>query len=274
MVVGPCITADPVSIQPSSRRSQDYYDDKIFLPTTFSAASIWNISNNQRLSLSLSRAQRALDAEEMYWNGDHNATFSYQLDNIDLYEEIAYIADMVWNITGENYFIKTAVYHYLFNDFIYNDLKDTTDYYHDNTVYRYEQKDTRFSDFEFSWEQQINNTLSTVLNFDAVRAELLEGDDKYIPRLPPATGSLHINWQQDNWLLSVENHWIVEQDRTARNETSTSCFQKLDLKVDYSTRIFKQEVTTSLAINNVFNSSGTNHVSYLKEYAPNPGRNI
>ena len=268
------ITADPVSIQPSSRRSQDYYDDKSFLPTTFSAASIWNISNDQRLSLSLSRAQRAPDAEEMYWNGDHHATFSYQLDNIDLHEETAYTADVVWNITGENYFIKTAVYHYLFNDFIYNDLKDIADPYHGNAVYRYEQKDARFSGFEFSWEQQINNTLSTVLNFDAVRAELLEGDDKYIPRLPPETASLQINWQQDNWLLSVENHWVAKQNRTARNETSTPGFQTLDLKADYNARIFKQEVTTSLAINNVFNSSGTNHVSYLKEYAPNPGRNI
>ena len=107
-----------------------------------------------------------------------------------------------------------------------------------------------------------------------MRAELLEGDDKYIPRLPPETASLQINWQQDNWLLSVENHWVAKQNRTARNETSTPGFQTLDLKADYNARIFKQEVTTSLAINNVFNSSGTNHVSYLKEYAPNPGRNI
>jgi hypothetical protein len=48
----------------------------------------------------------------------------------------------------------------------------------------------------------------------------------------------------------------------------------MDLKADYSARIFDREVTTSLAINNVFNSSGRNHVSYLKEFAPNPGRNI
>lgn len=57
------ITADPVSIPPPSRRLQEYYEDRYFLPMTFAAASIWNINNNQRLSLSLSRAQRASGAE-------------------------------------------------------------------------------------------------------------------------------------------------------------------------------------------------------------------
>lgn len=268
------ITADPVSIQPSSRRSQAYYSDKNFLPTTLSAASIWNVSDDQRFSLSLSRAQRAPDAEEMYWNGDHHATFSYQLDNIDLHEETAYTADLVWNLSGENYFIRTAAYHYFFKDFIYNDLKDTTDPYHGNSVYRHEQKDARFVGFEFSWEQQINNSLSTVFNLDSVRARLLEGDDKYIPRLPPATASFGINWQKNNWLVGIKNNWVASQERVSRNENSTSGFQKFDLKVDYSARVFQQEVTTSLAVNNVFNSPGTNHVSYLKEFAPNPGRNI
>mgnify|MGYP005988012937 CR=1 FL=1 len=268
------ITADPVSIQASSRRSQEYYEDNYFLPMTFSVASIWNITNNQNFSLSLSRAQRAPDAEEMYWNGDHHATFSYQLDNINLHEETAYTADIVWNITGENHFIRTAVYHYLFNDYIYNDLKNTTDPYHGHAVYRHEQKDARFVGFEFSWEQQITNTLSSVINLDCVRAELLAGEDKYIPRLPPASASLTVNWQKNNWLLAAENHWLAEQDRVSRNETSTSGFQRLDLKADYNTRLFNKELTTSLAINNVFNSAGTSHVSYLKEFAPNTGRNI
>ena len=268
------ITADPVSIQPSSRRSQAYYEDKHFLPTTFSAASIWNISDGQRLSLNVSRAQRAPDAEEMYWNGDHHATFSYQLDNINLNEETAYTADLIWNVSSDNYFVRSAIYHYLFDDFIYNDLKEATDPYHGNAVYQHEQKDARFFGFEFSWEQRLSNTISTELSLDAVRAELLEGDEKHIPRLPPATASFNINWQKNNWIVSATNRWVATQDRVSRNESATSGFQELDLKADYTTRVFNKELTTSLTINNVFNSAGTNHVSYLKEFAPNSGRNI
>lgn len=273
------IEADPVSVSPSARQAEAYYDDKHFLPTTFSAASTWNINDVQRLSLSLARAQRAPDAEEMYWNGDHHATFSYQLDNVNLHEETAYTADLIWNISGENYQVRNALYYYRFDDYIYNDLKDVTDPYHGHPVYRYEQRDAQFTGFEFSWQQELSHSLSTKLSLDTVRAHLLEGSDlegkdKDIPRLPPATASLQLNWQNNNWSANAEHHWVAAQNNVAEGESSSSGYEILDLAMDYSMYFSEKELITSLKINNVFDTPSTNHVSYLKEFAPNPGRNI
>lgn len=268
------IEADPNSISASARRSEEYYDDKYFMPTTFSAASTWFINDAQKLSISLARAQRAPDADEMYWNGDHHATFSYQLDNINLKEETAYTADIIWNLTSENYLLRTAIYHYQFDDFIYNDLKDTLDPYHSHAVYRHEQRNAEFTGFEFSWEQRITNTLSTVFNMDAVKAELTEGDDKYIPRIPPMSASLQVNWEQNAWAIRAENHWVAKQSAVASNEAESAEFQRFDVNVDYTIRFSQKELITSLGVKNLLNEPGANHVSYLKEYAPNAGRNI
>lgn len=268
------IEADPVSITPSSRQDETYYDDKYFLPITLSAASTWAVNQDQRLSLSLARAQRAPDAEEMYWNGDHHATFSYQLDNINLTEETAYTLDLIWNVTGENYQVRTAVYYYQFDDYIYNDLKSITDPYHDHPVYKYEQKDARFTGFELNWEQQFSQTLSSTVKLDTVRAHLTEGNDKGIPRLPPASASVALNWMKNNWTLSADNRWVAEQDILDREETPSSAYYTLDLSIDYGFYFSGNELATSLKINNLFDKASSNHVSYLKEYAPNSGRNI
>lgn len=268
------IEANPNSISTSARRSEAYYDDKYFMPTTFSAASTWFVNDAQKLSISLARAQRAPDADELYWNGDHHATFSYQLDNIDLKEETAYTADIIWSVTSERYLLRTAVYYYQFDDFIYNDLKNTLDPYHSHVVYRQEQKNAEFTGFEFSWEQGITDTLSTVFNMDAVKAELTEGNDKYIPRVPPMSASLQVNWERNAWAVRAKNHWSAKQSATARNEPESAEFQRVDVSVDYTLRFSQKELITSLAVKNLFSEPGTNHVSYLKEYAPNSGRNI
>ncbi|MBQ0729543.1 MAG: TonB-dependent receptor [Oleispira antarctica] len=268
------IEADPISINPSSRRVKEYYDDKNFFPTTFSAASTWFLNDTQRLSLSSSRAQRAPDGEELYWNGDHHATFSYQLDNAYLTEETAYTTDLIWNITGEKHLIRSAVYYYHFNDYIYNDLKNITDPYHNHPVYKHEQEDARFYGFEFSWQQQLTHALSGTLSLDSVRAHLLEGEDKGVPRLPPTTASIKINWKNNNWSASAENHWVAKQNIIAQGERSTAGFNTFDIAADYTVYFSQKEIVTRLKINNLFNVTSTNHVSYLKEFAPNSGRNI
>lgn len=268
------IEADPVSISPSSRQDESYYDDKYFAPVTFSAAGTWQINDIHQLAISISRAQRAPDAEELYWNGDHHATFSYQLDNIDLKEETAYTADLIWKLTSDRYFIRTAMYHYRFDGFIFNDLKSVTDPFHSHPVYRHEQKDATFTGFEFSWEQQLTSELSSLITLDSVRARLTEGENKHIPRTPPATASLQLNWSAGNWSARAENHWVAEQNDVADGETSSDGYQKFNLAADYSVFFGEQELTTTLLVSNLFNEPSTNHVSYLKDYAPNPGRNI
>ena len=273
------ISADPKTISPAGRQAEEYYSDKHFAPITLSFASTWQITEQQRWAISIAHAQRAPDAQELYWNGDHHATFSYQLDNPDLIEETAYTVDINWLLTTQDLTTRIAVYHYQFDDYIYNDLKSVKDPYHQHAVYGYEQADAIFQGGEISFDYLIDDQWSVLLQGDYLSAQLTEGDNKNLPRTPPTTLLMQFNWHKNNWSAEVENRWVLAQNDTAEQEISTKGYQHLNLHLNYST-FFNSSFNTAYEwkvgaqVNNLLNSYGENHVSYLKEFAPLPGRNI
>lgn len=272
------ISLDPKTVDPSWRQHQGYYGDVIFSPTTFSAAATWNVSEYQRWAVSAARAQRAPDAQEMFWNGDHHATFSYQLDNPSLVEETAYTVDLNWMLTTERWLARIAVYRYAFEDYIYNDLKDLANPYHpEDAVYRYEQADAEFYGGEARVEYLISNELHILAQTDYVSAQLKEAVDgnKNLPRTPPATALLQMGWQKNQWLVEVENRWSMKQRDTAAQEIAAAAYQHFNLRINYNTMLSADyEWQLGMQINNLFDAPGRNHVSYLKEFAPLPGRAI
>lgn len=273
------IAADPKTISPSSRQDQSYYDDKYFAPLTLSFASTWNISPQQRWAISVARAQRAPDAQEMFWNGDHHATFSYQLDNPVLKEETAYTLDINWTYASEELFTRVAAYRYQFDDYIYNDLKAVKDPFHGNAVYRYEQADAEFYGGEITSEYALTEQWHVLVQADYVSAQLTKAvagsSNTNLPRTPPATALLQLGWQNTQWQAEIENRWSLAQNKTAAEETAAAAYQHVNARVNYSMMLAADyEWRLGLQITNLFDEPGRNHVSYLKQFAPLPGRNI
>lgn len=272
------ISLDPKTVDPAWRQHRGYYADVNFAPLTLSAAASWNISQTQRWAISIARAERAPDAQEMFWNGDHHATFSYQLDNPELKKETAYTLDINWTLTRQNWLARVAVYRYLFQDYIYNDLKDLVNPYHSaNAVYRYEQADAEFYGGEASLEYFFADNLYIRMQGDYVNAQLRQAADnsKNLPRTPPATALLQLGWQHHQWQAEVENFWSLAQHKTASQETAAAAYQHVNARINYShIGAADYEWLLGLQANNLFDAPGRNHVSYLKEFAPLPGRNI
>jgi len=268
------ISADPVSIRPASRQDAQYYEDKTFNTSTLSVASTFQLSEAHKLGISIARAQRAPEAEELYWNGDHHATFSFQLDNSELTAETANTLDLTWHFFGDQASVQGAVYFYDFNDYIYNDLKSVTDPFHGNAVYRHEQGDAYLTGFEISWQQPLGIYYELELAGDYVRARLKKGDNKNLPRTPPASLSSALTWQKAAWRLKGRVQFYAKQSDVALNETPTDAYETLNLMASYDSQLMALPFTVSLKGNNLLNQFGRNHVSYLKEFSPVMGRNI
>lgn len=268
------ISTDANAVNIDYRRKNSYYDDQSFTPVTLSAAGTWRLNDRHRIALSLARAERAPEAEEIYWNGDHHATFSYQLDNPDLKKETAYTADINWQYMQQRRFVRIALYHYLFSGYIYNDLKSMKDPYHANSVYKHEQRDAHFTGAEFTFQQQLNENFDLAFQADIVRAQLNNGKNKNLPRTPPASLLFRLNWNKGNWSASVEDHHRFRQDKVAANESISKAFNTVNARLSYYSTFYNSDALISLQLNNVLDSHGKNHVSYLKDFAPESGRNI
>lgn len=266
------ISSDPASIDPVWRQDESYYDDLTFTPVTLSAATTWLLNDNERLGFSLARAQRAPEAPEIFWNGDHHATFSFQLDNRDLDVETAHTFDVNWIKKSEHNEIRIAAYYYRFNDYIYNDLKSNTDPYHSNDVYRHEQADANFIGAEASWSRGLSDTISIDISGDIVSAKLADGDD--LPRTPPASLLIGLDWENSQWQARAEARAVAEQTNTAENEDASDGYLMINASVGYQFLLADSELTVSLDGNNLTDQYAINHVSYLKRAAPLPGRDF
>lgn len=267
------IQADPTPIRISYRQQRDYYDDVTFTPMTFSAAGTWILSEQQRLGLSLGRVQRAPEATELFWNGDHHATFSFQLDNPDLDLETAYTLDVNWLHQGQQDQLRVALFYYRFQDYIYNDMKGFTDPFgHGSDVYRHEQTDARFRGAEFSWQHDVSDRWHLDVIADVVQAEKNNGDN--LPRTPPASVLLALNYEWNRWDARIESKWVDAQNATAENEQASPGHTVFNARVAYQKTFTHSELMLALALENMTDEYAINHVSYLKYAAPMPGRNV
>ncbi|WP_369983106.1 TonB-dependent receptor [Thalassolituus sp.] len=266
------ISPDPVSIAPEWRQQESYYDDYTFTPVTLSAAGTWLMDDEQRIGVSLARAQRAPEAPELFWNGDHHATFSFQLDNPDLTVETAHTFDINWIRNTENNEVRIAAYYYQFNDYIYNDLKPNKDRFHGNDVYRHEQADANFMGAEASWSRALSDSISFDISGDIVSAELADGGN--LPRTPPASLLVGVDWESSQWQARAEARAVAEQTNTAENEDASDGYLMINASVGYQFLLADSELTVSLDGHNLTDQYAINHVSYLKRAAPMPGRDL
>lgn len=267
------IETDESSIHPVFRRDRSYYRTKHYRPLTLSSAATWRLNDQQRLGINLARTQRAPDASEVYWNGDHHATFSFQLDNADLKAETAWTIDMNWLYESDSNQLRAAVYWYEFNDYIYNDLKPLTDPFHGNDVYRHEQTDVRFIGGEAGWQHQLSSSWQTYSSVDWVRASQID-NGRPLPRTPPATLSVAAHWHYSHWHVNSEVRHYLAQNRVASEEPSSEAYSHLNIAISYRLPVGDSDLSINLTGKNLTDEYGQLHTSYLKQYAPVRGRNI
>ena len=63
-----------------------------------------------------------------------------------------------------------------------------------------------------------------------------------------------------------------EQDKPGENETSTDAYTRVDAAIYFKTPAGKGEFTVFLKGNNLSNAEIRNSTSFLRDYAPEPGR--
>ena len=104
-------------------RSPDGLAKRTFSPLSLSAGALWRFNDAWRLSFNLDRAERAPVEEELFANGPHAATASFEIGDSYLDKERANQAEIGLHYHGNRFEAKLAAYQTRFDGFIY--LVDT-----------------------------------------------------------------------------------------------------------------------------------------------------
>ena len=92
------------------------------------------------------------------------------------------------------------------------------------------------------------------------------------PRIPPLRLLGGLEAQSENVNGRIEVEWVTDQDRIAAFETRTDGYTMVNASLDFHP--FGPGTSIIFAANNIFDTVGRRHASFLKDFAPIAGRDL
>lgn len=245
--------------------------------------------------INVTRSQRAPALEELYSNGAHLATNTFEIGSTDLKEETSHALDLIFayrtpRLRSELTLFATWIDDYIFsseqdlnNDGIADRVEGDFDGHAEDILLdddelllvEYQQADARFYGFElnnrFTVYQDTRQTLDLRLWADYVRGKLKGGTN--LPRITPWRVGGGLDYHRGDWLLYMDVVHAGEADHLANLETATDEYTKLDLGVRWQQRWAKEvRANWSFRMTNLLDDEIRAHTSFIKDLAPQEGR--
>jgi iron complex outermembrane receptor protein len=240
--------------------------------TSFALGAVWKFQPEYSLRAGLARSHRLPTAEELYADGVHLATATYEIGRQDLGKETSNNIDLTLRkFEGDTTFSLSA-FHNRVDNYIY---AHTLDDHEGFQLVEYAQRDATFTGLEGELRHKFSTVVEGTLFGDVVRARF-DGDEgnRNIPRIPAHRIGLRLNADWQSWHGMAELVRVGKQDRVAEFEGATGGYTMLNLGTHYTTRIGGVPAQLYARINNLTNELAFSHTSFIKEAAPLPGRNI
>jgi iron complex outermembrane receptor protein len=232
--------------------------------------------NGFTFGLSLAHSERLPGAEELFSDGPHAATNAFEVGDPGLAKEKSLGLDASVRKTGGRVNAELSFFRNAFDGYIFERFTDEEE--DGLRVVRYEQRDARFWGFEsqvsLSLLESGGRHFGLDLSADYVRAAI-DPTDEPLPRISPMRLGAGFHYRDSRFDVRAEARRTATQDRVSALETETPGHTFVNATASY--RIFGGTGTvTDLLVRatNMANTLGRNHVSYLKDLAPLPGRDI
>lgn len=231
------------------------------------------------LGLSLAHNERAPSEVELFADGVHIATAAYETGDLTLNSEKVTTLEGTAHYDRGRFTGDLHVYHSWYNGFI--DERPTGDqfYFEEEDeffpIYRFVQTDAKFYGFELEGAYALWQDGDRKLSLEGA-ADYVHAQTDFGPaaRIPPYSVTGRLAWTSTRFDASAEVRHVGEQDRVANEfELPTDDYTLVNASV--AVRPFAQQNVTLFAeARNLTDEEAREHVSFLKDIAPLPGRNL
>lgn len=274
------VSADPTDLSGLGNADHDL--------TSVSAGALWSFAPEHGLGISFTRAQRAPAPEEMFANGPHLATGTFEIGSPRLTEETAHNVDLslrrsegpwIWTI---NLFVN-SISGFIFQEFTDLDGDRQADLVDEEGLpggaflrVQYQQADVLLYGAEAETRLEIFNDrrghLDAHLWGDWVRARFDGGGD--LPRISPARIGGSLDWSREQWHADLVLLNVFRQSQVAALESGTGGYVVLDMGLRRDIGWAGMDSSIYLRGTNLLDETARRHTSFLKDRAPLPGRAV
>lgn len=252
-------------------------------------------AQNWFLGATLARTERAPTAVELFADGLHLATASYELGNATLDPETALSIEASARFDNGRISGELNLYRIAFEDYIAlvdsgisfwsDELTDTNGFDPPDAapvgaelfpVFAFNQQDATFEGGEFIVRARLFEAngvqISGDVAYDWVRASFDGGG--HPPRIPPASLTFGVTADSAHWTGRMEVVDVADQDRLAAFETATSGYTFLNASLAFRPQGEDSAWSLRLDARNLGDDLGRVHSSFLKDDLALPGRNF
>ena len=230
------------------------------------------------LAFSVARASRNPALEELYFHGPHPGNNAVENGNpaLDSEHALGFDASVRWRhpaASGEVTFFVNRIDNFIFRRFT-GAVED------DLPVTEFDQGNARMQGVESHIDLRAG-MMWIEGGLDYVRGDLT-AVDLPMPRVPPLRGTIGLRLQRNALQAGITETLTAKQDRvyaqgfsgTTIGETPTDGYNLMKLFASYSFGSGAAVNTITLRLDNATNTLYHNHLNYLKDLAPEMGRNF
>ena len=234
-----------------------------------SAAANWEFAPNYKLSVVGSHQQRLPLAQELYADGLHFATNTYELGNPDLDKETSNNLELGLHYEGDKLDYHVHVYHNWFDDYIYG---ETVAQKGNLRGVQYTQDKARFYGTEAQAGYQINDMYKLSVFGDYVRGKI---EAENAPRVPAGRLGTKVEADfADGWSGLAEYYHVFNQDKIASYEDETQGYNMVNVGLSYANSLADNNAyRVYFKANNLLDDQVYSHTSFLSNI-PQVGRNF
>jgi iron complex outermembrane receptor protein len=235
------------------------------------------LTKGYSLGGSYSYTERAPTFQELYANGAHVATGTFERGNDNLKKEKANAFEISFKKDLPSSMLTVSVYSQWFENYIALNPTTAVDGGSGFPVNVYAQENARIYGAELDSREEIvheflKGTWWWITKADITRGTGKGGDD--LPRMPAPRLTLGVEYQKDQWEFDLEAQHYFDQTHYAEGELKTDSFTMVNFGAMYELPKEMQNYRFYFRIKNITDEEGRLATSFVKDQAPMPGRNF
>jgi iron complex outermembrane recepter protein len=256
--------------------------------------AVWNLAADYTLAVSLTHTGRAPNVQELFADGVHAGTGSFEIGDASLRTERSFGLEA--GLRRRAGFVTGAVTAFAnrFNGYIFEQPTGLLAVEHDGEwellpaddeefeehggglpVYQYVQRGARFwgVEFETIWHLHDRSDWQLDLRLAADLTRAREGG-RNLPRIPAPRTTAGLTWAAGDWIIGTEWQRVFEQSRVALNESPSGGYSLVSAHVTRAVTLDRVKLEFFLRGTNLTNAEARPHTSFVKDLAPLAGRGV
>jgi iron complex outermembrane receptor protein len=213
---------------------------------------------------------RAPALEELYNFGPHIGNLTFEIGDTSLGGERGNGLDVSVRHRTNRVYAEVNGFYYGLDNFVF--LAPTGAIEDGLIEARYAQADSRYVGAEAHVDVSLRQWLWLNLGFDAVDAQLRSGTP--LPRIPPVRGRIGLDFRHSSFTVRPSLTLANAQPQIFPTETRTAGYGLLNLEASYNRASRHALHVVSVTLFNAGNQLYRNHLSLIKDLAPEIGRGV